>query len=287
MGGRTGCSDHIVVKGGGNAALGYPLKQTTSIVSGQGTFTSTTEVVELTTTTLDSPLFDMPPGCPVTDMSAMTGGASTAPQPEVAAQPAVTAGKADAPSAAAPGAPPPPTVAPKGAGVVRIGVVKVKDLSSESLPTDNLRVNLISEIARHQMEAVPLDAEGPQQDVESEARSKQCDYILYTVASQVKAPGSGGLPAAYLPQGVVLDSAKFQALTAMTLYKMGTAPPEIKELHLVADASQFGVNAVMATFTQESDRVAQQVEDDAHPKAPPSKASKAPAKQPLTRPKPN
>ncbi len=287
MGGRTGCSDHIVVKGGGNAGLGYPLKQTTSIVSGQGTFTSTTEVVELTTTSLESPLFDMPPGCAATDMSTMMGGTPTAPQPEVPAQPDVTAGKADAHPPPQPAAPPALTVPPKGAGVVRVGVVKVKDLSSESLPTDNLRVNLISEIVRHQLDAVPLDAEGPHQDVESEARSKQCDYILYTVASQVKAPGSGGLPPAYLPQGVVLDPAKFQALTEMTLYKMGTAPPEIKELHLAADAGQLGVNAVMATFTQESDRIAQQVEVDAHPKAPPSKASKAPAKQPPTRTKPN
>ena len=73
-GGRGGCSDRIVVKGGGGTRLGYPLKQTMTVVSEQGTFTTTTEVVELTNTTLDDALFEMPQGCKVMDMSAMMGG---------------------------------------------------------------------------------------------------------------------------------------------------------------------------------------------------------------------
>ncbi len=156
-GGRKGCSDRIVVKGGGGGALGYPLKQTTTITSDKGTFTTTTEVVELTNTSLESPLFDMPPGCKVMDMSAMMGGppANTASgaAPEASAAPPPTAATAAAPAAAA------PAMAPKAAGVVRIGVVKIKDMSGQSLPTDSLRLNLISEIARQQLEAVPLDAE--------------------------------------------------------------------------------------------------------------------------------
>src|SRR5664280_1993742 len=70
------------------------------------------------------------------------------------------------PVATPPAQPPAPVVAPKTAGVVRIGVVKIKDMSGQSLPTDSLRLNLISEIARHQLEAVPLDAEAPHSDVE-------------------------------------------------------------------------------------------------------------------------
>jgi hypothetical protein len=260
-GGRGGCSDRIVVKGGGGVPLGYPLKQTMSVVSEQGTFTTTTEVVELTNTTLDDALFEMPQGCKVMDMSAMmkTGGA-----------PAATSAPAAQPAAAAPppphAAPAAPAVAAKAAGVVRIGVVKIKDSSGASLPTDNMRLDLIAEISRQQFEAIPLDAESPQADVESEARSKECDYVIYTVATQVKDPGAGGIAAASLPKGVTLDPAKYQALTAITLYKVGKPQAELNNVPLAADAPQFAVDAVSATFVQESSKIAQQVSDDAHPK---------------------
>ena len=72
-GAKRGCSDRIVMKGGGGGTLGYPLKQTMTMTSEQGTFTTTTEVVELTNTSLDAPLFEMPPGCKVMDMSAHDG----------------------------------------------------------------------------------------------------------------------------------------------------------------------------------------------------------------------
>ena len=281
-GGKRGCTDRIVMKGGGGGALGYPLKQTSTMTSDQGTFTTATEVVELTNTNLEAPLFEMPPGCRVMDMSAMMGGApatshsATPPEPPSAPAPAAT-----------PAAPPAaPAIAPKAAGVVRIGVVKIKDMSGQSLPTDSLRLNLMSEIARHQHEAVPLDTEGPHSDVETEALAKQCDYILYTVPAQVKDPNSGGLPPASLPKGVVLDPAKFEALTNVTLYKVGKPVPELKEVPLAADATQFAVDAVTATFVMESDRVDQQITEDAHPK-PASRSTKAPVKHATSSTKPN
>jgi hypothetical protein len=286
MGGRTGCNDRIVMKGGGGGAMGYPLKQTMTIMSEHGNFTTTTEVVELTNATLDAPLFDMPPGCKVTDMSAMMAGATAPAQAEASHEPVAAAPKAAAVPAAPPAAAPAAAVAPKGAGMVRIGVVKIKDVSGQGLPTDNLRLDLMDEITHHQMESVPLDTEAPPQDVESEASSKQCDYILYTVASQVKEPGSGGLPSASVPKGVTLDAAKYQALTNLTLYKVGKPLAEINGLAVAAHGDQFGVNAVMATFAVESDKVAQQVQEDAHPKASP-KAAKAPVKKPAAAQKPN
>ena len=95
---------------------------------------------------------------------------------------------------------------------------------------------------------MPLDAEAPHTDVVAEATAKQCDYIVYTISTQVKDAGSGGLPPASVPKGVTLDPAKFQALTNVTLYKVGRPAPELKDLALAADANQFAVNAVMATF---------------------------------------
>ena len=271
---RRGCMDRIVVKGGGGGELGYPLKQTTTITSEQGTFTTTTEVVELTNTSLEAPLFDMPPGCKVMDMTAMMGGAAP---PPAASEPSAP------PPAAAPPAPPAPTVAPKAAGAVRVGVVKIKDMSGESLPTDSLRLNLMSELARQQLDAIPLDADAPQADVEAEASAKQCDYFVFTTPTQVKEPNSGGLPAAAVPKGVVLDPAKYQAMTSVTLYKVGKPTPELKDVMIAADANQFAVDAVTATFVQESDKVAQQIADDAHPKAP-AKSAKPPVKRSPAKP---
>lgn len=274
-GGKRGCRDRVVMKGGGGAALGYPLKQTMTMVSEQVTFTTTTEVVELTNTTLDAPLFEMPPGCKGMDMSAMMGGAPATSHAEPPAEPTSTPHPATPPPQ--PAVAPAPSVTPKAAGVTRIGVVKIKDMSGQSLPTDSLRLNLMGEFGRHQVEAIPLDAEAPLQAVQSEASSKQCDYIVFTSPTQVKDAGTGGLPAASVPKGVVLDPAKYQALTTVTLYKVGKPGPELKDLSLAADANQFAVNAVMATFVMESDRVAQQVTEDAHPK-PAAKPTRAPAK---------
>lgn len=274
-GSKPGCSDRVVMKGGGGAALGYPLKQTTTMTSNQGTFTMSTEVVELSNTTLEAPLFEMPPGCRVMDMSATMGGAPPAahsePAPEPAAAPVPT-------KAAAPALPPAPVVAPKTAGVVRVGVVKIKDMSGQGLPIDNLRVNLISELERNKMEVVSLDTDAPHSDVVNEAKTKQCDYIVYTVPTALKDPNSGGLPAASLPKGITLDPAKYQAMTAVTLYKVDKPQPELKDVPLAADASQFAVDAVMATFVIESDTIAQQISDDAHPKPAAKTAAKSPAK---------
>ncbi len=278
-GAKRGCQDRVVMKGGGGASMGYPLKQTTSITMGQGTYTTTTEVVELTNATLDAPLFDMPPGCKVTEMpgaapSTDSSEAKAAPEPPAAATPA-----------AQPAASPEVAMTPKAAGVVRIGVVKIKDATGESLPTDSLHLNLLSEFARHQFDVVDLTAEAPLKDVESEARSKQCDYFVYTVPTQVKDPGTGGVSPASLPKGVTLNPAKFQALTLVSLYKVGKSAPELKDLPLAADANQFAVDAVTATFVQESDRVAQQVAQDAHPKTA-VKTTAAPSKRGTSATKP-
>ena len=266
-GGRAHCSDRIVMKGSGGAALGYPLKQTMTMSSPQGNFTTTTEVVELTNATLGAPLFDAPPGCKVTDISAMTAAPSQPAESHATPPPAAAAAK---PAAA--------TVAPKAAGAVRVGIVKIKDSSEQGLPIDSLRLNLLDELTRKQLEVIPLEAEGPPHEVEAEASSKQCDYILYTIASQVKDPGTGGLPAASVPKGATLDASKYQALTLITLYRVGKPAPELKDSPIAAEADQFAVNAVMATFPIESDKVANQIEADKHPQPPP-KATKMPVKK--------
>jgi hypothetical protein len=275
--GERGCNDRIVMKGGGGGELGYPLKQTMTMTGKDGNYTITTEVVELTSTSLEAPLFDMPPGCKVMDMSAIMGGApASAPATHSEEAPAA------APVAAAKAAPAPAaSVAPKAAGTVRVGVVKLNDKSGESLPTNNLLLNLLSEFGRQQLEAIPLDTETPQAEVEAEAKAKQCDYFVYTVPTQIKEAGSGGIAPASLPKGVKLDPAKVQALTLVTLYKVGKPAPELKDVPVAAEANALAVDAVTDTFVQEAELVAKQIAEDAHPKAP-VKTTK-PATKPATK----
>lgn len=271
MGARRGCMDRIVMKGSGGT-LGYPLKQTMTMTTPQGTFTTSTEVIDITNTTLEAPLFDAPPGCNVSNP------ADTSPS----SPPASTSTAADKPAGAPtaqPAAAPVPSAPPKAPGVIRVGLVGIKDATGQSLPTDSLQLELVSEFGRHQIDVVPLTASAPLQDVESEARLKQCDYFVYTTPTLLKDPGTGGLPASSVPKGVTLDPAKYQALTLITMYKVGKPVPELKDVPLAGQANRFAVDAVTATFAEESDRVAQQITDDAHPKTAP-KTSKAPTHRP-------
>jgi hypothetical protein len=290
-GGRAGCQDTVRFKRTGGAAPGYPLKQTTTVQTEGHSFTTVTEVVELTNTPLDASLFEMPAGCKVVSsyqelfgMGDMTAGmmGGRPPNPPLPA-PASPSPPAPPPAPAPPPPAPTPTVAAKSSGVVRVGVVKIKDSSEQFLPIENLRMNLMSEVSLRQMEAVPIDADGDPA-IAAEAALKNCDYILYTDASQVKAPDSGGvaLPAAL--RGVSLDKSKYQALLAMTLYRVGKPQPELKQAPLAADADQLGVNAVMAAFEKEADKVAEQVKKDREP-AKPSRTP-APARKPPMHKKP-
>ncbi|HYN15318.1 MAG TPA: hypothetical protein VES66_05960 [Terriglobales bacterium] len=293
--GRSGCQDTMRFKHTGAGHPGYPLKQTTSMqVQGQS-FTTVSEVVELTSTPLEASLFEMPAGCKIVGSyqelmgmggmaPGMMGGRPPMPPPtEAAPAPPEPEPAAPAPEPAAPAAPAAPPVAAKTSGVVRIGVVKINDATGEYLPVDNLRVNLMSEVTLRQMEAVPLDADG-QPAIAAEAAQKECDYILYTDASQVKDPGAGGvvLPAGL--RGVALDKDKYQALLEITLYRVGKRLPELKQVPLAADADQFGVNAVMAGFEKEAEKVAQQVKKDKEPARP--SRTPAPARKPAPPRKP-
>ena len=267
MGGKRGCQDRIVMKGGGGP-LGYPLKQTMTMTTPQGNFTTTTEVIDIEKTTLDDPLFDAPPGCKLIGSSGTVAAAPPEKAPAADAKPA-------APAAAA--APEAPSAPPKAAGAIRVGVVTIKDSTGESLPLSSMQLDLLNEFSRNQLDPVQL-SDGTPGAVEIEAKEKQCDYFVYTVPTVLKDPNTGGVAATSLPKGTKLDPAKYQAMTLMTLYKVGKPAPELKDVPLAADADKFGVDAVTNTFILESNRVAQQVSDDAHPKAAPKTPAKPAAK---------
>ena len=81
-------------------------------------------------------------------------GAATPAGPEKA-----TATPAAAAPAAQPPAAPAPTAPPKAAGAIRVGVVAIKDSTGQSLPTDSLQLDLLSEFSRNQIDTVVLTAD--------------------------------------------------------------------------------------------------------------------------------
>lgn len=275
---KPDCQDRYRMRGSGAARRGFPLKETMTTTSQGQTFSMTTEVVDLSTATLNPALFEPPPGyrevrdhqqlmgSPQQMMACMgkdMGGEIAEEMPAGAAAPSIpeTAPEPAAPAMAAPAAAPAPPVAPKGSGVLRIGVVRLNDKTGQYLPVDNLRMNLMYEITyRHQYEAVPLDAEGTPAIVE-EARQKDCDYILYTDAAQLLEPGAALTPAATRAGRPANDPNNFTARLDLALFKTARALPQLKT-GVIGSAPDRGVDAVMEGFVKESDAVAEQIKKD-------------------------
>jgi hypothetical protein len=215
-----GCRDRMEMKNTGPSIKGYPVQETMTMtfsmnVNGQPfsrTTTTTTEIVELSNATLDAALFEIPAGYKeVKDADARTGDAgdadddadagrgmklgtgaqpaSSAATPSQGEAPAETGGAAVVAGVAASTSP-----GPKREGVVRVGVVMpyatTADHMNAAALAEGVRNSLVETLPAPSFEAVPLEAQVPEQIVE-EARRKECDYILYTNITHKK--GGGGL----------------------------------------------------------------------------------------------
>jgi hypothetical protein len=89
-----------------------------------------------------------------------------------------------------------PTLGPKRPGVVRIGVVQPKAQMGQGNSGMNvaepIRTTIMQYLTGPSQEVVPLMAMLPSQ-IDAEAKSKDCDYVLYSIMSQKL--GGGGLGA--------------------------------------------------------------------------------------------
>lgn len=178
---RPDCKDEVRFKKSGAGKLGYPVLVTTTIyLDGGQTSTSTTEVVELTTTPLEASLFEVPAGyIEAKDYQALMGMPSVE---SITSGRRITQPPAD-------GMVPPPTT--KRPGAVRVGVVWIANKTDRSPSVDMLRSRLIDGIIGSDIDAVPLDSRTPA-DIEAEAKRKACDYILYTDITLLKTSGKAG-----------------------------------------------------------------------------------------------
>ncbi len=211
-----GCQDRIEQKTIGSAKSGYPLwqKMTSFDASGKESFSTISEVVELSKATLDTSLFDVPSDFrEVSDPSAMYAAAATSssssPGSTYGASPS-TSSIAGISGSSTNGAASlgmnsglqntAPTPSPTGAleakkpNTVRIGIAVKTTSVGEGIAANDLSAAVQNTFGQFlkgtNVEIVPLEAKLAAAQT-SEAVEKQCDFVLNVSAAHKKGPGGG------------------------------------------------------------------------------------------------
>lgn len=192
-----GCHDRYESKQLGVAKKGFPVwEKTTMFGPGGGeSFSTLNEVIEFSQATLDASLFDVPAGYrEVSDFASLYAAPSGMPS----ANPSASSATPSVPSVSSVSSvsPAPAAVGPKKAGVIRIGVVAVKSGNvAEGMNAANLatavQTTLSDKLKAPNVEAVPIQATVLNQ-IEAEARQKECDFLVYTTVSHKKGGGGFG-----------------------------------------------------------------------------------------------
>lgn len=210
-----GCQDKHQMKQIGAANRGYPVyeKMTMFDESGKETFSTVSEVVELSKATLDAALFEIPTDYrEVSDAAQMYNVAQTddsTDSPNSAANSGNAANstmKLPAQSSASNTAKP-AALAAKQPGIVRIGVTVKTGAVGEGIAAADLAAavqNTFGEFLKGtKIEVVPLEAKLAAL-VDGEASKKECDFVLYASVAHKK--GGGGFGGMFGKMAPVLGS---------------------------------------------------------------------------------
>jgi hypothetical protein len=203
---KGGCMDKYSVKQIGTGKRGYPLyeKMTMFDTSGKETYSFTNEVVELSNTTLEAGLFDIPQGFREvknsselyasmypqnSNSNSYNSGSQDDSLGNVSGLGSSIKNMANKPQNTS------AELGAKKAGVVRIGLANVKTGSvGDGMNATELAGAIQNTLSQYlktpQVEIVQLEAKLPSA-VDAEAQSKECDYVIYTNVSHKK--GGGGM----------------------------------------------------------------------------------------------
>ncbi len=230
---RPGCADRYLTKTVGTAKLGYLVKMGDSF-----------EVTDISTTTLDPSLFEIPAGytqaANMMELMGMPGGMAGMMTGEGGGTPEAVppTSSASPPSASA-------ALGPKRPGTIRIGVAAINNRAGGEVSSlDDLRAHLVGQISGEGVEAVPLDA-SQQMAAEAEAKQKDCDLLLMTDLSALKQSAAGKIGgmfgrAAGVPTG---GAEKFESRVDFHLYAVGGA----SQLDSNATAKEDGAEASVSS----------------------------------------
>ncbi len=238
---QGGCQDRIRFRQEGTGRRGYPLSETTTMYSPDGTvmFTSTKEVLEISRDPLDVALFDIPAGYTETKNAQELYGMPSMSDYTQPSSPA-TAEERPRPSA-------PANSTAKAPGTIRIGVVQINNKTDKQVSLESLRQRLIGELQSGNVEAVPLNAMSPM-EAEAEAKAKQCDFILYTDIGTLKTSKLGGM---FGRVTGVSAAAKTESKIEFKLFAVGEKSPRLQS---TASAKEEGEDASAGTAVSQEAR---------------------------------
>ncbi|HLL74779.1 MAG TPA: hypothetical protein VK421_05900 [Pyrinomonadaceae bacterium] len=264
-GAQPECQDRIRYRRVGTAKLGYPVQVTTSFYKdGKVQFTSTTEVVELSRATLDAALFDVPAGyTEARDASELYNPAAMAAAMQAQSRDDDddrdnTGGAPGRTPSSASASAPSSSVGAKRAGVVRIGVIPPSNKTDKQVGVDALRAQLVAALSTGNVEAVALEANSPG-GLEAEARTKECDYLLYTDIVSLKQSAASKI-GGFLGRatGAGDGKEKHEARVEFSLVPAGSSAP-LLESNATAKEDGTADAAVAAALRREAQLVAAKV----------------------------
>jgi len=208
---RAGCQDTYRFHNSGFANAGYPLKLVTTYNTGKNSFTTSVEVTELSKATLDPDLFEIPEGYTearnYSDLMGISAGQILGHMQQ---------------SGEGKSAPIAPTKIPrKNPGITRVGVPLIKNDSSQKL--DQMRDYLILQLKNAQLDPVPVDGNTPAELI-ADAKSKDCDYILYVDIASIKGSSAGAKIGGFFGVGSGKPST-YDVMLAYKLNKPNNSPP--------------------------------------------------------------
>jgi len=198
-GGKNGgCQDKFVPKTIGTAKSGYPVyqKMTSFDASGKESFSMIQEVIELSKTTLDQALFEVPGDFrEVKDASQMYAASSSSGVSYTGASSPSSGMASSLKSAKSASASEPVAIGAKKAGTIRIGVAAKTTAVGEGITAADLTAAIQNSLGQHlkrtKVEVVPIEAKLAAAQT-AEAQEKQCDFILQASAAHKKGGGGFG-----------------------------------------------------------------------------------------------
>jgi hypothetical protein len=175
----SGCLDEIKTSDSGDPKLlGFPISYRTTLTDLGDKDAKPTEVAmaitEFEVLTLDTALFDIPPGLAVAaDAGGFTKAVSDANESKLAS------GGAGA------------SLPAKKPGTLRVGVPDVANKTSQTVDTRALRTRIINELDEQKIEAIPMAA-APQAALDARARELGIDYLVVAEVTELKTSKPGG-----------------------------------------------------------------------------------------------